>query len=285
MSESFIQERAIAAIGTLPPLPQVAIRLVKLVNEPLVSASDVAALISTDVSITAKLLRLANSAFYGIPRTITTVQNAVVILGMKVVNSLVLGVAVNQTFAGKAKTDLDQNMFWSHSLATAAAAKRLAPLAYGMHPVEPEEAFCAGLMHDLGQLVLDRFFTDEFAQILSSAKQKSKPLSYTEEQHIGHHHGEIGGWLTSKWELPTNLRMPIIYHHTPLLAPHGQSIAIIVAIANALAHQSGYHKFPEEAYESIPAEWLNTLGLDDDDLGRVLSALPADVEQLESAFS
>jgi len=283
MGSTPLQEQAVAAINSLPPLPQVAMKLIQLLNDPQVSATDVAQLINTDISITAKVLRLANSAFYGIPRTITTINNAVVILGMKMVNSLVLGLAVNQSISSSYQGSLNQADFWRHSLATAVLAKKIAPLVVSSPPIDADEAFCAGLLHDLGHLVLDRYFSDQFAPLVLQS-QTGKSLHKLETAQLGVHHGEIGGWLTSKWELPPNLRQPIILHHHPQNATQSPQMVYLIALANALAHVYGYHKLPNENFESPPSEWFYRLNIKSEQLTQIQQTLSLHINELQGAF-
>ncbi len=286
MVEENLKKKTIAGISNLPTLPEVATRLMQMVNDPDTSAADVAKVISRDVGITSKVLRMANSAFYGIPRTITTVQNAVVLLGMKVVNSLVLSVSVGEIFPSKDKSIREgRRAFWSHSLSCAVASKLIAQKIKRPHLLDPEESFCSGLLHDIGKLVLDHYFTEEFLKAKEMARDKSIPLSETEKEFFGYSHTDVGDWLTSKWELPRDLRTPIIYHHNPSEAPSSREQSYLIHCANFISHESGYHLLDKEKYQELDPKFSEVLEISMEDLLAIQAEIPEEVEKLQSSFS
>lgn len=253
-----------------------------MVNDPSISASEVAKIISQDMGISTKVLQLANSAFYGIPRTISTVQNALVLLGMKVVANIVLGIAVNQNLRGHSQSQLDQKKFWNHSMAVGILAKKLAPFTQTFKSIDPEEAFCAGFLHNLGILVLDRFFPTELNAILRLSSESKIPLTLAEVQVLGVHSGQIGGWLTSKWELPANLRMPIQFFAYPETAPQSFEITTLVALSHVICTENGFEICPGEITPPAKAEWFELLGLQKEKSLEVLEQVPAEIQKMES---
>ncbi len=286
MKSGKFEKKHIANISNLPTLPEVAQQLIQIINDPDTSSSQVADLISKDVGITSKVLRMANSAFYGIPRTITTVQNAVVLLGMKVVNSLVLSVSVGDMFpSNKNKSGLSRVSFWKHSLATAITSKVLAKKMKVSHPPDPEECFCSGLLHDIGKLVLDQYFFDAFLSAIQSAQAQSISSNKSEVEVFGYSHTHVGDWLTSKWELPRNLRLPIIHHHEiPTDGPAKANIAI-VQLADNIAHQLNYNCYQDEVTSPIQEECYDLLRITPDETAGIIEQLPKEIEKLEAAFS
>ena len=149
----------------LPTLPTVVTQMISLIDNPTTSAKDVAKLISTDQALTAKMLKLANSAFYGFPREIATVNHAVVVLGFETVKSLGLSVSVLERFSGVSSNgDFDRQRFWEHSIACAVAARILATkVRYRTRG--QGEAFAGGILHDIGKLVLGFFFWEHFERL------------------------------------------------------------------------------------------------------------------------
>jgi len=144
----------------LPALPTVITQMIGLIGNPKTSARDVARLIATDQALTAKILKLANSAFCGFPRTISTANHAIVVLGLETVKSLVLNVSVLERFAGSSKdTSFDHQKFWEHCIACGVAARLLAgKLRYWIQ----EEAFAAGILHDIGKLILSQYWVKSY---------------------------------------------------------------------------------------------------------------------------
>ncbi len=219
----------------LPTLPTVITQMIGLIDNPKTSAKDVASLISTDQALTAKILKLANSSFYGFPREIATVNHAVVVLGFETVKSLGLSVSVLERFAGgNSGTDFDRQKFWEHSIACGVAARMLAgKLRYRVQG----EAFAAGILHDIGKLILSQYFTDEFAQILALVRDEDLYIGKAEEQVLGLTHSEIGHWLAEKWNLPDKLVSAIAYHHTPGRLERGAELPSLIHLADFLCRR------------------------------------------------
>ena len=215
----------------LPSLPTVVTRLINLVGDPATSARDISQLISTDQALTVKILKVANSAFFGFPRKIATVQLAIVVLGFETVKNLGLSVAVLKRFhAGKAHPLFDRQQFWEHSIGCGVAARML---ARKRNRKLEGEAFVAGVLHDIGKLILIEYFPDEFGESLELARDELLTISEAEIKIIGVTHAEIGGWLAEKWNLPESLVQAITHHHKPMNAEEPGEILMITHAANA----------------------------------------------------
>ncbi len=219
----------------LPTLPTVITQMIGLIDNPKTSAKDVASLISTDQALTAKILKLANSAFYGFPREISTVNHAVVVLGFETVKSLGLSVSVLERFAGgRGETDFDRQKFWEHSIGCGVAARMLADkLRYRVQG----EAFAAGILHDIGKLILSQYFTDEFAEILALVREEDLYIGKAEEQVLELTHAEVGHWLAEKWNLPDQLVSAIAFHHTPGRLARGTELPSLIHLADFLCRR------------------------------------------------
>lgn len=209
-------KRITQSIIALPTLPTVITELISLIDNPKTSARRVAQLISTDQALTAKILKLANSAFYGFPREIATVQHAVVVLGFETVKNLGLSVSVLDRFSGAeaagAGEEFDRQKFWDHSIACGVAARLLAgKLRYRM----PGEAFAAGILHDIGRLILSQYFPAEFAEVMQTMREEDLYIGQAEEKVLGVTHADVGSWLAARWNLPDQLEQTIAMHHTP----------------------------------------------------------------------
>ena len=285
MTEQVLKKESISGIKDLPVLPEVAAQLLKIIHHASTSATDVANLISKDIGITSKVLRMANSAFYGIPRTITTVQNAVVLLGMKVVNSLVLSASVGTLFPPEKKSSgVDKKSFWVHSLACAIASKKIAEkikLAY----VDPEECFCAGLLHDIGKLVLNQYFKDSFIKSVNLAKIDNLPAYKAECKIFDCSHTRVGDWLTCKWELPIDLRNALIFHHDPASSSTSEKITFIIHLADYITHVLDMATYKDEVLPRIHPDTQTILEITDQDIISIKEYVPKEIEKLEVAFN
>ena len=167
METKLKQERLLRIIEDelqdLPPLPAVIVRVMQTINDPNTSAADLNRLISADQALASKVLRLVNSSYYGFPRKISTITNAVVILGFNTVRNLTTSLGVFNAFDAQGqKTALDRDEFWAHSLGVAVAAGVIARRK-GIGSKSVEEVFIGGLMHDIGKLFLDQYFPDQYA--------------------------------------------------------------------------------------------------------------------------
>lgn len=222
------------SIISLPTLPTVVSKMIELVDNPKTSAASLARLISTDQALTAKILKLANSAYYGFPREISTVNMAIVVLGFNTVKDMGLSLSVFEVFkdieGGKA---FDVSKFWEHSIACGAASRMIARrLKYRF----VGEAFVAGLLHDIGKVILNQYVHREFVDIIATASTGDMSLEEAEEKVIGTSHSKVGSWLAEKWNLPKIIVESIEFHHQPWEAKTEPLLVAIVSIANYLCH-------------------------------------------------
>lgn len=204
-------QKKLDSIVELPTIPTVMSQVLAALDNPNLSANQLASLIERDQTLTAKVLKVANSPFYGFARKISTIDLAVVILGMNVLKEIVLSLLIQKFFTRLSKTMFDVKSFWNYSLFCGASAKLLArKLGYKI----AGEAFVAGLMHDLGILIIIENFRKQFGEIRKL--QKSKDLSIVEAEMLvlGATHSDIGLWLAEKWNLPPKLCLAIKNHHT-----------------------------------------------------------------------
>ena len=204
-------------IHNLPTPPMVFAQVNKVISDPNTSAYEIGAIISEDPALSAKVLKLTNSAFYGLPRTVTSVKQAIIILGLDVVKSLVLSASVFDTFSKQYQVDKSYlDSFWRHSLLVAFMARIISRNKNFPSFMEAEESFSAGLLHDIGKLVILAHLPEEFQKIkLMTAKNPEAPVCQVEEQILGFDHAAVGSYLCVKWNLPDQLSSAIQFHHFP----------------------------------------------------------------------
>lgn len=226
-------------VRDLPSLPDVVNKIMEILVQPNANASEVAKLVTYDPGLTSKVLRMVNSAAYGFQRQISSVQHAIMILGFGTVRGVVLSASIFDLFEGKKGDEgIDPTEFWKHSLNTAVAAKLLAEkwkIPYA------DDAFSAGMLHDIGKMVLDYYCHKEYAKVLEDAWRCQMPYhgsNFLElEQHILKiDHAEIGYQVAIKWKMPAAFVDVIRYHHAPQQATNAPQLVYIVALANAFSH-------------------------------------------------
>src|SRR3989339_317226 len=199
----------------LPTLPRVIQEITNLMQNPRTSAEEVGRAITMDQSLASKVLRLVNSAFYGFPGRINTITHAIVILGFNTVKNIVLTASVFDKLGGMGhKDEFDLEKFWLHSIATGVISKEIAKKVNFRYY---EESFLAGVLHDIGKIILFKFLPDEFSQVIARQKQEQCLFLDAEKKALDLTHNEIGNWLAQRWNLPEDLRAAILYHHSPML--------------------------------------------------------------------
>ncbi len=231
-------QRLIARVENLPTLPVIASELLGCLDDPDASAAALANLISTDQALATRLLRLANSAYYGFPRRIGTINLAVVVLGFDTVRDLSLSLLITDSFFRPAKEmPLDMDATWRHSVA-AAIAGRMLLRSSGANV--PGEGFIAGLVHDVGKLFLARYFPSEYSQVISLVRESKLQLLLAEDVIFGLNHAIVGGWLLDEWDLPVWLVDSTRDHHGAGADDEWGLLAQNTCFADALVQRAGY---------------------------------------------
>ncbi len=276
-------KRVIDRVESLPTLPQVLNRLEKLLQNPRTSAAEVNSLVSSDQVVTSKILKLVNSAFYGFPGQVATVTQAIVILGFNAVKSLALSASVFDMFQDRPQdTRFDRQAFWQHSISTAVITR---VLARRVKYAEEEEAFVAGLLHDIGKVVLDRYVHEELVKVLDCVQHKHVYFIEAEREVMGVTHQDIGEWLAVKWQLPPQLKEAIAHHHNPMLAKKAYKLASMVHVANLLSQALGIGGAEGDDLPPLNHEAWKMLELKKTDIQPVLDQIDGDLEKAEVYFS
>jgi putative nucleotidyltransferase with HDIG domain len=201
-----------ADFETVPSLPDVLTTVNSLLDDPSASLKRIAEVLSTDSGLASRVLRLVNSAYYGLPRMVSTIALATTILGAKAIKSHVVNIAYADLMSDLGGCHEEYNLLWSHALKTATWARTIASDLDG---VDPEEAFTAGLIHDIGKAICLKLRGDAYARIILEAYKSGKPLMGVEEEMVGFDHTLMGAWAASRWKLPEPLVNSIRWHHNP----------------------------------------------------------------------
>ncbi len=259
-------------ISTIPTLSIVIDKLAKLLRNPQTSAEEIGKAIATDQSLAAKVLRLVNSAFYGFPGKISTITHAVVILGFSTIKNIVLTASIFDVFSKKntAPSDFNIEKFWLHSIGCGSASQAVA-IQLGFK--EKEECFIAGLIHDIGKIVLYYHFPGEFKGVFRNAREKGILFMESEKEVLDISHDEIGAIITQRWNLPENFQQVVRHHHHPSLSKEFYAMTGIVHAADILARAMGIGNGGDDRIPRIDETVWKDLGFENVSLESIVEGV------------
>ncbi len=219
----------------LVSLPEVCIRVNEMLDEPTVTAADLGQIISQDTSLTARLLKIVNSSYYGFQSKIETVSRAVTVVGLRELRGLVIAASAVETFSNVPDEILNKVRFWRHSLYCGVIARLLAEQCHVLHS---ERLFVAGLLHDIGKLIIAQRLPTETRMIALEAESGQRSEFEVEQDFLGFNHAEVGGELMQAWNMPETLFESVAYHHEPRHAETGVIETCLIHIANILTDEA-----------------------------------------------
>lgn len=263
-----------ARLNQLPSLPTAVSELLASMGNDDVDIDQIARQIAKDQGLTARVLRVANSSFYGLQKKVGTINDAVVVLGFRAVRSMVLAVSMSGAFRAENCTGFATLAYLRHGVATALTARNLAPLV-GQNP---ENAFTAGLLHDIGQLVLAANFPVQYAAALAYRRKHDCPLIIAERDILGLDHAVVGGLLAATWNFPEVLRIAVVDHHNPASA-EASSMADLIHLADITAHALGLANTPDELVPVLDRTAWQRLHLDTEKYAAVLPKIVHAMEE------
>lgn len=278
-------QNIIAKLDELPTLPAVVYELNKIINDPMSSTGDVEKIMANDLSLTAKVLKLANSAYYAIPGGVTSLQRAIAYIGFDTVNQLALSASIITALDSKDNAGFDAREFWKHSLGVAMASEAIATeLKYKT----PSDLFTCGLVHDLGKIALFIVAREQFIEILSHAKDFRTSMVEAEEALDSARHNHIGFELATKWHLPYQIQISVANHHQkdPMmrggLSQEGNLVVDIVYLSNLLIHALQFGNSGHGKVLGLPKDVLDRLGLGQEALRLLIVKIKNKLENAEA---
>lgn len=255
-------EDLVKGVIKLISLPEIFIRVNQVMSDPNHDAKQLGDVISHDPSLTARILRIVNSAFYGLRVKIELVSRAVSVIGEEDLRNLVLATSAVETFKRIPNELVDIDLFWRHSIHTGIVSKLLSKHCNILHG---ERLFIAGLLHDIGKLIMYHQEPDLSQDILVEASDTDGVIFHAEEELLGFNHADVGGALVNAWKLADTLKDTVSYHHAPLLARKYPVETAIVHIANCVVNAIGpeteINEHLLDNHPSFEPETLNITGI------------------------
>lgn len=226
-------------LKSIPALPDTLYKVNALLDDPEASLKEIADLLATDSGLAARVLKLVNSAYYGLPRMVATIPLATTILGIRAIKNQVVNIAYADVMGELGGRYEEYRILWRHALKTAAWARTIAP---EISDIDTEEVFTAGLVHDVGRTLCLRLKPETYGRLVTQSQTSGRPLVGTEGEIMGFDHMRMGGWMASKWMLPQSLVNSIRWHHEPeCVAEQGREayeLIRIIHIADIAARAS-----------------------------------------------
>ena len=260
-----------ARIAELPVLPASVSEVIAACDDPDVTVGQISQKILQDQQLTASILKLANSAMYGLSRRVSTVTEAVVLLGFATIKSLAISShtyrLLNRSLPGYG---LQRGEIWKHSISVAMACRRI---AVEVHLAPVEEAFVAGLLHDIGKTVLSSYMEDAFDEVTAIVKDERVPFSEAEQRVLGFDHAELGARISRVWNFPPDLVEAIRFHHDPTAASLKPKLTYAVHLADCICMMLGIGLGSDGLSYAIEAGTLEALGLEQGDVEKLIDKL------------
>lgn len=281
----------ISHISNLPTLPQNVLAIMNRLNNPKTSSGDVASVVIQDVSLSAKIIRLANSAFYGIPRTINNINEAIVILGFKVIYTIILSLTVFDMFPDSGLSiHFNRRKFLKHCIISGLLSKAIAQKIKN-RKIDLEDSFCAGLLHDIGKIVMEQYLHNDMHTVVNYCLKSGESFFQSEKKLLGYTHADVTELLISRWNLPDRLYYPLVFHHSPQQAlsdPAKQTVGS-ADITTSICHIADYLSYSDQipdnrsdfAQPHLDSSSLKIIGFTEGDLEEIKSRLPEIVENIE----
>jgi len=279
-----VVDKALASIGDVATLPEVTIKIIEIVEDHDSTARDLHEVIRNDPALSVKVLKVVNSAFYGLPGQVASVDRAIILLGLSAVKNIAIAASIARLFKGnRISEEFTASDLWRHSVAVAVGARAVAKCS--PHPVMTDEIFVAGLIHDIGTLVERQAYPDEFADVIERCSDGTSDFLAVERELIGADHQAFGVGLTTKWKFPRHLRAAVGFHHNPeSLSVELRNLATLIQVADILACQERIGFYQSAQNLEVTDEMLDTLSVTHEQIEEVREALADQVSEAEASL-
>lgn len=245
-------------MDTIPTLPVIINKLNNVIYNPQTSAKEVSKILSMDPALSSKILRIVNSAFYGLPNRITSITHAIIMLGFNAVKNIAISSSVLDVFKKEAENVELLKDIWRHSIGVASASK---VIAKNLGQIVLDEFFMSGLLHDIGYIALFVYQYEKFLEFMDKCNSSNDSAIVIEKSIFGYDHQEVGGYLFQKWNMPRLLEEAVSFHHIPLLAREHNFAVNIICVADNIARALSLGSAGDIYVYSVPEELVETLNL------------------------
>lgn len=260
---------------SLPSLPDVVMRINSMIDDPNVGLAELGSAAAQDPAVTARVLRLANSGYYGLREQVTSPEQAATVIGARALRNVAMQVSIVQRYEHLRNVpDFDLDDLWTHAALTARLAQALAEPSQHRTGLTPDDAYACGLLHDIGKVVILEGQTDPYLECIRHARRTGSTLHAAEKELLGFTHIEVGALLASQWKLPDKVSHAIEFHHGPSSAVIEHPHVGVIAIADQIAYRSGSATF-EAAMEKLGALAQKMLGITPEGFAAVLETARA----------
>ncbi|HLQ39079.1 MAG TPA: HDOD domain-containing protein [Planctomycetota bacterium] len=267
----------------LPTMPEVLVKLNEVMADPETSVEHVAAVVAKDPAVATNMLRIVNSAYYGLQVRVSSVNLAVSVMGFNMTRKVALKAAVFSVF-GKKRDKIqhfDAAAFWKHSLFVAVAARALGTASTAFADSHPEDLYIAGLLHDIGKIILMEKAAARYLTVLRQSAASKRPEIEVEQETLGFTHADAGSILAIKWFLPEDLAIAIRYHHAPSRDPFHRSLSSLIHLADNLAWSAGKPSTLDTPVPQLDHDVYDQVGLDPKQVEELLPVVQDDFAACE----
>ncbi len=272
-------ESRVRAIDGLPAFPTTHAEILKLAKSENATSDEIAEKVQLDIGLLARVFKLVNSSSFGFSKRVSSLNLAVTLLGLEEIANLVMTVQVFERLGGESEDGrLDLKAFWRHTVGTGFAAKAIARKLQ----VELESAFLAGILHDLGKVVLDRYFSDYYSAVLRHVRREGGTLLEAEENYLGLTHADIGAQLATQWQFSPQYLNAIHHHHRPAEATRYQRLVCLVHMADALCRELDFGSGGDSETVDIDDHVLDRFSLRDRGVYHLREAVKEELNNADS---
>jgi len=268
-------------VKRLPTLPTVANKVTRLIKDPTCTAIKVSEVIDKDQSLTTRVLRLVNSAFYSLYTEVTSVRHAVALLGFKTISQMVISISVFDVFKGGHGREFNREEFWKHSIGCAVISQMIAQKT---HYPRADDCFTAGLMHDIGKVVLDQYLHEEMRKVIQLTQEREIYFADAEKEVMGLNHADIGGQVMKNWNIPHPIMVAVKHHHQHPNERKGSAfsqdlIVDIVKLSNVICRREKIGYSGDAITPELTGALWERLNIDQKSINRVIESCGEEIQK------
>ena len=277
-------QKATSRLTEISSLPEITTKIVQIVEDPRATAADMHDIVKNDPALATKILKVVNSAFYGLPSQIASLDRAIIMLGLSAVKNIALAASLAQMFKGDPISDrFTPQDLWRHCISVGVCARMLAKRA---RVPQPDEYFVSGLVHDMGLLVVGQLFRGKLQEVAERCLAQPQDYCAAEQEMIGADHQAFGAALAEKWKFPPALRYATAYHHDPgALNQEFRKAATFICVADTICSRIQHGYYLTAQAQEVTVDMLELIGVDATAMSEVCQELPEQIEDAEHALT